>query len=193
MAESFKATKYNDGTSIAEWKFGEDWYYKPEAQSYFQWSSTADLNNLYEEELPFDFFGCLYNEFAILSGKLAPEGWKIPSEQDFLELKAFLAANGHEGNEGTALKSTTKWSPYYIDGEAQDGNGTDDYGFNAIASGYASAGGSSTGGGISVNLATTTLNSDSTTRRCLTLSDNKMNFYSNGVQLGSAIRLIKNN
>lgn len=191
MAENFKATQFNDGTPITKWKFGEDWYYKPAAQPYFQWSSTADLNNFYEEELPFDFFGCLYNEFAILSGKLAPEGWKIPSEQDLLELKEFLSANGHQGNEGTALKATSKWGPYYLDGKYQDGNGTDDYGFNAIPSGYASAVGSSTGGGISINLATTTLNSDSSTRRILFLGDNTMTFYSNGVQLGSAIRLLK--
>ncbi len=193
MAENFKATQFNDGTPITEWKFGEDWHHRITGIPYFQWSSTADLNDFYDEELPFDYFGCLYNEHAILSGKLAPEGWKIPSEQDLLDLKEFLSKNGHQGNEGTALKATTKWGPYFVDGESQDqdGNGTDNYGFNAIPSGYASAGGTSTGGSISINLATSTLSSDSTTRRILVLSDNKMSFYSNGVQLGLGVRLLK--
>ena len=56
---------------------------------------------------------------------------------------------------------------------------------------YASSGGTSTGGGFTIHLATTTLSLDSTTRIVLVLSENRMNFYSNGVQLGSGVRLLK--
>jgi hypothetical protein len=44
---------------------------------------------------------------------------------------------------------------------------------------------------MNINLATPTLIPDSTTRRISVLSENKMNFYSNGVQLGSEARLLK--
>jgi uncharacterized protein (TIGR02145 family) len=184
MAENLKTTKFNDGTSITEWKFGDTWYHRNTGIPHFQWASTEDLNNLYEEELPFDYFGCLYNEHAILTGKLAPEGWHIPSEAEILELEAFIASEGHEGEEGVTLKSTESWSEFY-------GNGTDLYGFNALASGYASAGGTSTGGGITINLYTTNLNTDSTTRRILNLSEKTMEIYSNGVSLGAGVRCLK--
>lgn len=184
MAENLKTTKFNDGTAITEWKFGDDWYHRTTGIPYFQWSSTADLSNLYEEELPFDFYGSLYNEYALLSGKLAPEGWHIPSEAELLELQAFIASEGHQGEEGTVLKSTTGWSQSV-------GVGTDLYGFHALPSGYAAAGGSSTGGSITVNLATTDLNADSSNRKILTLSGATMEFYENSVSLGNGVRCLK--
>ena len=90
-----------------------------------------------------------------------------------------------------SIKATTEWGPYYIDGEAQEGNGTDDCKFIAIPSGYAYALVPLTGNGMNINLATPTLIPDSTTRRISVLSENKLSFYSNKVPLDSGIRLFK--
>ena len=80
MRENLKTTTYNDGTSINEYEFGDDWHNGNTQIDYYQWAYTppgfAD-----------DDFGAMYNHFAIESGKLAPEGWRIPTTQDFLELE----------------------------------------------------------------------------------------------------------
>ena len=54
------------------------------------------------------------------------QGWRLPTVQDFM---AFYTAFGNTA--GTKLKSTYGWS---------SGNGTDDYGFCALPSGYYQSG-----------------------------------------------------
>ncbi len=40
-------------------------------------------------------WGALYNWYAVNTGKLAPEGWRVPSEADGVVLNTYLAANGY--------------------------------------------------------------------------------------------------
>jgi uncharacterized protein (TIGR02145 family) len=56
---------------------------------------------------------------------VCPEGWRLPDSADFEKL---ISAAGGAEVAGYALKSTSGWF--------KKGNGTDDYGFNALPAGY---------------------------------------------------------
>ncbi|TXE20005.1 hypothetical protein ES692_01730 [Psychroserpens burtonensis] len=188
MVENLKTTTYSDGTPITEYtfeEFGNDWNMDNQTVPLFQWADTSDLSNAIEEDLPFDYYGTLYNEAAIKSGKLAPTGWKIPSEQDFIELKNYVSANGFMNNEDTALKSISGWSDFF-------GNGTDDFGFNTLPNGYCTNLGSAAGAGAICNLASSTTNNFDQTRKVLSINKDTMDFFGNSILLGSGIRCLKN-
>ena len=70
------------------------------------------------------------------TGKLAPKGWHVPTDAEWTELTDYLAANGHTGTEGTALKSKSGWNDHW-DGT----NGTDDYGWEGIPGGFRTSNG----------------------------------------------------
>jgi len=184
MLENLKTTTYNDGEAIPEWTFGEDWYNGSNPVAHYQWANTDDLNNLYEEELPFDFYGAIYNEVSLASGKLAPIGWRIPSEQDFIELENYISNDGYSGDEATVLKSPYGWAP-------SANNGTDIYGFNGLPNGYVAAGGTATGSQVICSWATSD-NPTEQTRRIANLFDEPtILYFDNGIQLGAGLRCIK--
>lgn len=177
MRENLKTTTYNDGTSINEYEFGDDWHNGNTPIDYYQWAFT-------DEAIPFDYYGAMYNHFAIESGKLAPEGWRIPTTQDFLELENYLANNGQSGTEGEALKTTTGW-PESI------GNGTDAVGFKGLPNGYIHAFGGKVGLVI-CTWATSDVNLQNGTRTVINLSDLPTIIYeNNAIQIGAGIRCIK--
>jgi len=69
-------------------------------------------------------YGKLYNWYAVSDARgLAPYGWHIPSEKEWIKLIEFL---GGEDIAGTKLKSKTGW---------KEENGTDNYGFKALPGG----------------------------------------------------------
>ncbi|MDP5105077.1 MAG: fibrobacter succinogenes major paralogous domain-containing protein [Polaribacter sp.] len=189
MLENLKTLTFNDGTPITEHLNGMDWGDLTNQTPQYQWSDTADLNNVVDEQLPFDFYGAMYNHWAIESGKLAPEGWRIPSQVDFEELENYLSENGFENQEASALKSSTGWLP-------SSGNGINAIGFNGLPNGYINAlGGSTLGQGI-CTWATTNVNTDlpigSRTRVLVQLFDTEDIFYGdNSIRIGSGIRCIK--
>ena len=189
MLENLKTTTFNDGTPITEHLNGMDWGDLPNQMPQYQWADTSDLNNVVDEELAFDFYGAMYNHWAIESGKLAPEGWRIPSQADFEELENYLSENGFENQEATALKSSTGWLP-------SSGNGINAIGFNGLPNGYINAfGGPTLGQGI-CTWATTNVNTDlplgSRTRVLVQLFDTEDILYGdNSIRIGSGIRCIK--
>jgi uncharacterized protein (TIGR02145 family) len=75
-----------------------------------------------------------------------PAGWRLPSSEDLSKLLKHVDPSHKEGSEltglgdnsaGPKLKAKTGWPPDY---EGKDGNGTDDYGFNALPGGYCGTG-----------------------------------------------------
>lgn len=75
----------------------------------------------------YTLYGVYYNWFAVMHGA-CPTGWHVPSQAEWITLKDYVAKDGHFGNEGIVLKTTTGW----VD---ESGNGTDDYGFSGFPSG----------------------------------------------------------
>ncbi|MDD5943953.1 FISUMP domain-containing protein [Fibrobacter sp.] len=64
---------------------------------------------------------------------VCPDGWYLPSEADYATL---IEAVGGEKGAGTKLKSTSGWN----DDDDESGNGTDAFGFSALAAGISNAG-----------------------------------------------------
>jgi len=61
---------------------------------------------------------------------VCPNGWHLPSRQEWIYLAVSAGGTGTSGKEGTAgmkLKSTSGWNT--------NGNGTDDFGFSALPGG----------------------------------------------------------
>ncbi|WP_299886766.1 FISUMP domain-containing protein [uncultured Lacinutrix sp.] len=191
MLENLKTTKYNDGSSIVQYNFdvnGINWGSINNQEAFYRWPDTNDLNNVVDEELPFDYYGAMYNHWAIESGKLAPDGWRIPTEADFVELVNFLANEGHTGNEATVLKTETGWLP-------SSENGTNLYGFNTLPNGYVNAFGGPTLAEGTSTWATSNVNGvnpGSQTRKLITIFNNgPVNFDDSAIQIGAGIRCIK--
>jgi len=158
MLENLKTTTFNDGTPITEYANGDHWNKENRTFPFFQWASTSDLNNAVDKELPEDYYGAMYNHAAIESGKLAPEGWRIPTEQDWVQLRNFLASNGHQGSEGLALKSSSGW----VDSV---GNGLNAFEFNGLPNGYVDSFGTPKVDGIICTWATSDFNPTTFRRR----------------------------
>jgi uncharacterized protein (TIGR02145 family) len=183
MLENLKVTTFNDGTPITLYEFSMDWLNLNNPQSLYQWANTDDLNNAIDFELPFDYYGAMYNHLALESGKLAPEGWRIPTTQDFIELEAYLNANGYAGIEATSLKSDSGWL-------SSSGNGTNEIGFNGLPNGYVSAVGTPTASEIICTWATSDV--ESNFRSVVQLFDESEILYSNNsILLGAGVRCIK--
>jgi uncharacterized protein (TIGR02145 family) len=191
MKENLKTTKLNDNTPITVYKhFNPDrstfpWFSPTSPQMLFQWADVTDLNRLYPNVLPFDYYGAHYNHLAIQSGKLVIPGWRLPTQQDFIVLKNFLASQGHAGNEATVLKSKIGWV-------ASIGNGTDLFGLDVRPAGTTIVGGTPDFASAIAQLATSDLNATNTTRKAAAIGVNgEMRFVDLNVNFGISIRLIK--
>ncbi len=82
--------------------------------------------------------GKLYNWFAVNDPRgLAPDGWRIPSKEEWSQLVEFV---GGEMEADDNLKAKSGWGPYEVSFNnktvRKDGNGVDTYGFSAIPGGY---------------------------------------------------------
>ena len=80
MVENMKTTKYNDGTSIT--LKGKDYEWKNSETPGYCW-----YNNVYSNKKT---FGALYNWHAVNTGKLAPNGWHVPTDAEFTQLTNYL-------------------------------------------------------------------------------------------------------
>jgi uncharacterized protein (TIGR02145 family) len=126
MAENLRSTKYNDNSPIPYVPDNEDWIVlSTPAYCWFN-------NDIQYKET----FGALYNWYTVGTGKLCPDGWHVPTDEEFMTLEISLGMAAEETelwdwrgtDQGTQMKSTSGW----IDG----GNGTNSSGFNALAAGY---------------------------------------------------------
>ncbi len=124
MQENLKTTKFRNGKEINNFKETSDWLKPLPAYCIFENSQFAP--------------GLLYNYYCIQdSNKLAPEGWHIPTDQEWQQLERFLGlsnadlekVNFRGTNEGTKLKSQEGWNaPDSLTGE-------NTVNFNALAGG----------------------------------------------------------
>jgi uncharacterized protein (TIGR02145 family) len=118
MAENLKVTHLKDGTPI------------PMVESYDEWASL-DLpaycwyNN---DTLNRDTYGALYNSYVIETGKLCPEGWHVPTDEEWSELETYY---GGANASGGALKTagTEFW-------KTPNTGATNLDGFSALPGGY---------------------------------------------------------
>ncbi|MCA0447283.1 MAG: hypothetical protein LCH54_13750 [Bacteroidetes bacterium] len=118
--ENLQTTKYNDGSAITKIPDSANWATASSG------AFCAHGNN----EINVVTYGYLYNWFAVNTGKLAPPGWRVPTDADWTKLTDYL---GGVTTAGTKLKARSGWN--------SSGNGTDDYGFSALPGGFRIYGG----------------------------------------------------
>jgi len=85
-----------------------------------EWKQTTDGAFSYYEDLSknADSYGSLYNGYAVTTGKLCPEGWHIPSDEEWKELETFLGVGKDEINRTggrSTLSGLVKFSDYWKD------------------------------------------------------------------------------
>ncbi|MDP2113336.1 MAG: fibrobacter succinogenes major paralogous domain-containing protein [Bacteroidota bacterium] len=80
MLENLKTTKYNDGEEIPNVQENEEW----EA---INSGAFCNYNNLKTNG---ELYGKLYNWYAINTGKLAPQGWRVATDNDWTLLTDYL-------------------------------------------------------------------------------------------------------
>ena len=80
-------------------------------------------------------YGKLYNWFAVNDPRgLAPEGWHVPSDEEWTILVEFLGGNDIAVHK---MKSVGSWEDWEDEvGEFQNGNGDNSSGFNGLPGGF---------------------------------------------------------
>jgi uncharacterized protein (TIGR02145 family) len=135
MAENLRVTKYADGTPIEYIADSATWNDNVASGSKFYAYYDYDSASYAAQ------YGALYTWFGATNGisiedqptgiqGICPDGWHMPSNAEWQELITYLTDHGFNGTEAIALKSTTGWD--------ENGNGTDDFGFNWLPAGFIS-------------------------------------------------------
>jgi len=122
MGENLKTTRYNDGTEIQLVTDSSTWVHLYTGGYCWYNYDAATYGKTY---------GALYNLPAVNSGKLAPKGWHVATEDEWKILINYL---GGELQAGSRLKEadTVHWmSPNYADNNS---------GFTALPGGYGHGG-----------------------------------------------------
>jgi len=119
MADNLNVARFRNGDLIPEAKSEDEWKRKAGNQK----PAWCYYNN---DPANGERYGRLYNWYAVTDPRgLAPEGWHIPDDAEWLLLTGFL---GGENLAGDKLKSSGGW----ID----RGNERNQSGFNGLAAGY---------------------------------------------------------
>ena len=119
MSENLNVNKFNNGDTIPETKTVSEWKdaIKNRKPAWCYYENSIENGKKY---------GKLYNWFAVTDPRgIAPNGWHIPTKDEWLDLRNFL---GGEKLAGEKLKSKQGWD--------EEGNGTDVFKFNGLPGGY---------------------------------------------------------
>lgn len=176
MAENLRTSKYNDGAPIPLIINDDEW----------ERTTSGGYSNYNHSNNPSDVatYGRLYNGYAVSSGKLAPEGWHIPTDEEWQEL-----ANKSWGLDeaGGRLKEigTTHWDwP-----NTSAGNQT---GFTALPGGERVANGSFRDKGIYGRWwSSTVIETERNSYWEMFYSGSELNKYASFYFVGYSVRLVK--
>lgn len=134
--ENLRTTKFNDGSSIPHVPDSTAWH----ALASSGFCYYGNINNADSIRM----FGALYNWYCIDSKKLAPPGWRVPTNDDWDALQNYLIGHGYNwdgkrsGNRiAKSLAAQHGWKPFTIEGspgnEMKNNNRS---GFSGFAAGY---------------------------------------------------------
>jgi uncharacterized protein (TIGR02145 family) len=129
MQKNLDVDTFLNGDPIPQAKTEEEWqdmkWKKKAAWCYWNFISASE-----------SVLGKMYNYYAIIDPRgLAPEGWRIPGDEDWDNLRKELVV----GVAGDKMKSKTGW---------KGANGTNSSGFDGKATGYCDYNGSFVSSGI---------------------------------------------
>jgi uncharacterized protein (TIGR02145 family) len=202
MAENLSATKFNDGTEIP--LISDSTMWSNLKSTGFCWYQN-DYNNAGKT------YGAIYNWYAIndtLNGKnICPDGWHVPTKQDYLDLVLYVKMTLLAGIVGNALDnnldvakaiaSTQNWKTSNKDGSVGNSdfpNKRNVTGFNALPSGMRRITGQYSGmGEKGVWWGSTKEEQPGKASLILISSDNStVGFYQGNFNMGCSIRCVKN-
>ncbi len=114
-AENLKTTRYNNGIEIPNVIENASWY---------NLTTPAWCN--YENNPSYDtVYGKLYNWYTVDAGNMCPEGWHVPSFEEWNDLFNYL---GGWGLAGGKMKTETGWA-------SPNQGATNESGFSGLPSG----------------------------------------------------------
>jgi uncharacterized protein (TIGR02145 family) len=115
MAENLRTTRFNDGAPVPPVDDSIAWCNLVSAGYCWHGNDSVVNKNRY---------GALYNWYALESGKLAPKGWHIPKDSEWIRLTNYL---GGWDIAGGKLRDTG--TTYWI---APNNGATNETGFSAL-------------------------------------------------------------
>lgn len=172
MAENLRETKLTNGTIIPY-----------ESQSY-NWANATSYKYCYYNNANYysSTYGCLYNFYAVNTGMLCPEGWHVPSDEEWEEL---ITAIGGV-NYGYKLKEegTTHWL-------TSPNPGTNETGFTGRGSGIRYNNGTFEDLKISGNYWSSTQNGSTATWYYLRSYYGNISNWQSSLKQGISVRCVK--
>lgn len=118
MAENLKVTKYRNGVDIPTGHADSVWS-NLSTGGYAIYDNNSSISDVY---------GFHYNQHAVTDVRgLAPSGWRIPSEEDYIEMFDYLGGYAVAGNK-LRESGPVHWGPY-------NGSATNESGFTALPGG----------------------------------------------------------
>jgi uncharacterized protein (TIGR02145 family) len=114
MAENLRTTRYNDGTIIS--KASSSSYNQPNYDLYM--SENANIEK----------YGFLYNFYVVMTNKLCPVGWHVPTDAEWTGLTDYL---GGEKVAGGKMKEAG-----FLHWESPNTAATNESGFGGLPGGY---------------------------------------------------------
>jgi uncharacterized protein (TIGR02145 family) len=193
MVENLKTTKYNDGTPISNVTGEAEW-------NNLKTGAYCNYGNL---ESNAQIYGRLYHWYAVNTGKLAPKGWHVPTDDDWTILENYLIANGYnydgtkeENKIAKSLCAKTNWvlsSSEGTPGAAPENNNRS--GFTALPGGYVYYGSGLGGflyiGDIGYWWSSTVYDDYRAYSRCLNSSGKDLGRFGRNKQSGFSVRCVK--
>jgi uncharacterized protein (TIGR02145 family) len=118
MKENLKVTMLNDGTLLTLVINDNDW--GSNTVPSYSWSGNdANTKNIY---------GILYNCYCVMTNKLCPTGWHVPTDAEWTALTDFLGGEAVAGGK-MKEKGTSHWLSPNTDA-------TNESGFTGLPAGY---------------------------------------------------------
>lgn len=132
MAENLKTTKYNNSEPIV--LATQDWHWSYTRSAYYCWYENDSLQYA-------DTYGALYNWYAVNTGNLCPDGWHVPTDEEWKTLEMELGMSQAEAdntqwrgtNEGSKLGGN---SELWTDGDLENDSEFSTSGFFALPGGW---------------------------------------------------------
>jgi len=178
--ENLKTTKYNDGSAIP---LVSD---SGESDGSTGWRKIATDAFCYfdNNEANKAKYGALYNWDAVNTGKLAPNGWRIPSDADWTSLSEFLGGASVAGGK-MKHTDTTDW-------KAPNAGATNSSGFSALPGGYRDYNGRFQGlKGSTIWWSSTLFQGNTAYYRSLSNLHQRLEKADGSIHVGCSVRLVR--
>jgi len=144
MAENLKVTHYNDGSDIPTGYSNSEWADLDETETGAYAIYPADNDAASQATCGGDcseVYGNLYNLYAVETGNLAPEGWHVPTDEEWMELEMALGMSESEAqdwgwrgtNQGSQLAGR---ADLWFDSNLENNEAFGTSGFDGLPGGY---------------------------------------------------------